>query len=83
MVEINQIFYVSLVVRKIKVFVGSPNFQLNNCIRASLCSYFLTYHQFFVKLLWYKSALGLRLIFHRTLYHLKVIHNVEYSLLCP
>ena len=36
-----------LVVRKTKVFVDSPNFQLNNCIPVSLCSYFLTY-QFFV-----------------------------------
>ena len=30
-IKMNQIFYESLVVRTIKVFVGSPNFQLNNC----------------------------------------------------
>ena len=35
MVEMNQIFYVSCVVRKIKVFEGSPNFQLNNYIPVS------------------------------------------------
>ena len=67
MVEMKQIFNVSLVVRKIKVLVDSPNFQLNNCILVSLCSHFLTYHQFFVELLRFKWALGLRLIFQKTL----------------
>ena len=41
------IFYVSLVARKIKLFVGHPNFQLNTYISVLLCSYFLTYHQIF------------------------------------
>ena len=30
--QMNQIFYISLVVRKIKVVVGSPNFQLKICV---------------------------------------------------
>ena len=47
MVEMNQIFYASLVVRKKLVFVGSPNFRLNNYIPVLRCSYFLTY-KFFV-----------------------------------
>ena len=46
MVEINQIFYVSLVVRKINVFVGYPNFHVNNCITVWLCSSFLIDHFF-------------------------------------
>ena len=40
MVEMNQIFYVSLIVRKTKVFVSSPNFRLNNCIPVLLRSFF-------------------------------------------
>ena len=41
MVEMNYKFYVSLVVHKVKVFVGSRNFQLNNCISVSLYNFFL------------------------------------------
>ena len=53
MVEMNKIFYVSLVVRKIELFVGTPNFQLNNHIIVSLyvvCFFFNIFYsnQFFV-----------------------------------
>ena len=45
MVEMNKIYYVSLVVRKIQLFVGTPNFQLNNHIIVSLyvVCFFLTF----------------------------------------
>ena len=59
--------------------MGSPNFQLSNYISALLCGYVSTDHQFFVQLHQHKSALSLRLTFQRTLYHLKVIHKVQYS----
>ena len=77
MAETNQIFYMSLVVGKMKVFVHSPNCQLNNYIPVLLCSYFLIYHQFFVKFLWHNSAFGLRLIFNSLL--LKVVHKFQYT----
>ena len=48
MVEMNQSFYVSLVVLKIKVYEDSPNFWLNNYIVDLLCSYFLAYRQYFL-----------------------------------
>ena len=83
MANINEYFYVSLVVRKMRLFVGSPNFQLNNFIFAFSCSCFLANHQFFVYLLRNKLSLKLLLIFYRSLYNVKVILDGQCSLWCP
>ena len=83
MANINEYFYVSLVVRKMRLFVGSPNFQRNNFISVLSCSCFLANHQFFVYLLWNNLSLKLLLIFYRSLYNVKVILDGQCSLWCP
>ena len=80
MVEMNQSFYVSLVVRKIKVYEDSPNFWLNNYIVDLLCSYFLAYRQYF---LFNFFGFASYFSFNSLSFNYNVIHNVQYSLLCP